>query len=223
MKMTKSRGSVENVLTLQDSDDNLVAVPPMRLEDNTTSVQSLDSVVIHDNNKARKEREYVNMIPPMNTDSDQMVDMRLLAIKAAEEFANLANENDKLFKENSTLKEKYDDITHEKMKIEEELNLLKNRNQDEDEIKEDMDVLKAQAENWELEKKLLLQQLQEAQNMNAKTKNGSKTSVVGKTALKLKSETSEDGQRLMMESLAKITRYTYYFFNLYMLCIYKLL
>ena len=210
-KGKKSRLSTENVfngtlMKQQDSDELMM----MKLTDDATSAVSMDSIVINDG-LLNKKQEYVDMIPNINN-NEQMVDMQLLAAKAAEEFAVLANENDKLFKENSTLKERYDDMIHDKMKIEEELNALKNKNENEDAIIDDIDILKSRAQKWELEKKVLMEQLNEAQSRisGGKRLNGKGSdSLVGKTALKLRNDGSEDGQRLMKETLAKIMRFVH--------------
>eukprot|EP01084_Bolivina_argentea_P174235 301815_1 len=106
----------------------------------------------------------------------EMVDMQLLAAKAAQEFTVLAKENDILLKENMRMKENYDDIQYEREKL-----LLELSN---------MDKLKSKAKQWELEKKILMEHLETTET---RTKRGS-------------SSTSEDAHTLMMESLAHIIR-----------------
>eukprot|EP01084_Bolivina_argentea_P174233 301813_1 len=76
----------------------------------------------------------------------EMVDMQLLAAKAAQEFTVLAKENDILLKENMRMKENYDDIQYEREKL-----LLELSN---------MDKLKSKAKQWELEKKILMEHLE---------------------------------------------------------------
>jgi len=211
----KARGSNENIFangsSKYESEDIVIHIKSQHGADSQTR-QSMDSIIINsDDDIKQKEKEYENYIPA-NADNDQLVDMQLLALKAAEEFTVLANENDALFKENSTLKEKYDDMRHEKQKVEEELTALKHQQGDQDQIIDSVEILKSKAMEWEIEKKVLLEQLHEAQvqqqhggGKKAGSRKGS-DSLVGKTALKLKNDGSEDAQRLMMESLAKMTR-----------------
>merc|ERR1712228_465103 len=183
---------------IPDSEDNV-----MMMIINDENEQSV--ILNNDVDGAEKRIEYEQFIPINNgLNNDEIVDMQTLALKAAQEFATLANENDNLFKENETLKARFDDILHDKTKLTEQLAKYQNNNSINSQIIDDIDSLKSEQLKWKMEKKLLMEQLEESN----KQINGqlSDDRLMGKTAPKLKNDTSEDSNRLMMESLAKITR-----------------
>eukprot|EP01084_Bolivina_argentea_P068858 125344_1 len=211
-----------------NSEDDFDTIVPRDINDNNKSRQSIDkstgkeamrlidhssndSVVIHMHNDDQndKEIEYEKLIEGIgnNIQNDEMVDMQLLAAKAAEEFTVLANENDILLKENMRMKEKYDDIQHEREKLLFEISSIKNKYENNNDLVTDIDILKSKAKQWDLEKKLLMEQL-ETTETRKKRGSSSTNSINGRniSKLKLKRDTSEDAHTLMMESLAQITR-----------------
>merc|ERR1712228_773473 len=192
--ITKSEDNIFSNEAIPDSEDNV-----MMMIINDENEQSV--ILNNDVDGAEKRIEYEQFIPINN---DEIVDMQTLALKAAQEFATLANENDNLFKENETLKARFDDILHDKTKLTEQLAKYQNNNSINSQIIDDIDSLKSEQLKWKMEKKLLMEQLEESN----KQIHGqlSDDRLMGKTAPKLKNDTSEDSNRLMMESLAKITR-----------------
>eukprot|EP01083_Nonionella_stella_P023988 66382_1 len=178
---------------------------PLNKESNGHLYDSEDNVVGH----GAKQAEYEQLIAsPQN--KDDIVDMHLLAAKAAEEFKALAHDNDRLRRDNDRMKEEHDDMMHDREVMMEQMTHLKLGQQASNTIANDIDLLRSKASKWELEKKLLMAQLSEYQDKPQNGKGGAESPqsgrLVGKTGLKLKNRQSEDAERLMKVSLAKLTK-----------------
>lgn len=165
-----------------------------------------------DSELRRKRNEYEEMIPTAKINHEQMVDMQKLARMAAEEFASLANDNERYFKENATLKMQLAEMRVDKGRVEEELNRYKSMHETDADMEGDIDVLKSEAAKWEMEKSLLIQQIAELKTATDDTVGHSKGVdslglLNGGTPLKLKPQISADTDQFMKEQLALATRY----------------
>ena len=148
-----------------------------------------------------KEEEYLELVAT----KDRMVEMQALAAKAGEEFAVLANENDRLFKENCMLKERFDDAVHLKDTLEQQLQALRHKDADSAGYADRFEALRSQADKWHMERQVMLHKVSELKQAMAPG-DGDGQLLVGKTALKLHNHTSEDEQRLMKESLMSVMK-----------------
>eukprot|EP01084_Bolivina_argentea_P079050 143450_1 len=155
------------------------SVPMKYLSKAPTLIALLD--VQHDNN-----------INPLETIDDTTNTMTAIA---ANEFTELANENNELFKEVESLKAKYDDLLDYKTKIESELNTYKHQSDIDTQIVDDIEIFKSTITKLKLENTVLLEQLNDNKHNRSRTRTISTDKYNG----------SESEHNFLKETLSRIT------------------
>merc|ERR1712154_434417 len=110
---------------------------------------------------------------------------------AAKEFTNLTSENDRLYKELSALKLKYDDLWDHKRSVEQQLTSYKNKAEDTTQIMDNIDILKSKCSKLEMEKIYLMERL------DSQTSPSQKPSI---------NDIAEHSEQMMMEYTVKMQR-----------------